>query len=635
MDAEDSIDSDTQRFHTAYEYDIQAPLRDEGGFRNRRTGIVYLNIAIQTEPIRKPSDILKFSRDAQTVHLSAHTQQTKRESGTQMVKPGLIVEEDGDKIMYPQEYFNSEQWADLLEETALTLQRWTRGWIARKRLKEMKAEQEVRKQEIIARAEVQTQDVDVQRIREIARRTHPTTKEDFDLLYAELQAWMQAETERINALGLSEEERLAALAVLLSHETRIIQTIDRLKITAKVENKEKRIDDMLEAMSAPKELVLRSSRGLNGEKVKASIHTPYTTRARELADLHKALKLNQLTIDERLDILLHVKWTVKEFDCQLTREIVDLIDREADLLNRGRPEKSIDGLRERISNLFLQFIETPAFNPEAARFLKVPKEVLIRPNTKLFSDMPLEQRRKLMREGGTAGIKKAMNSTKMAGSGQYNENQRKDGYEREREEWLRKRKEQQQERAIGMEITNAKPKQTTSQGKVEQTSYPVEPAIAEKPAVSYPVEHVAEVPVESYHAEPPIESYHAEPAAKVQTKDVGYPAELPAVQTVDEGNPDEISAVQTVDEGYPAEMPAVQTKDEGYPAEQPVEQTNDEGYPADLPTEQNKDEGYPADLPVEQTNEEGYPAEQSEEQTQDEGYPADPVAEDPANPDDK
>ena len=41
-----------------------------------------------------------------------------------------------------------------------------------------------------------------------------------------------------------------------------------------------------------------------------------------------------LSLEERLDVLLHVKWTVKEFDCALTREIVQLIDREADLLNR-------------------------------------------------------------------------------------------------------------------------------------------------------------------------------------------------------------------------------------------------------------------------------------------------------------
>ncbi len=54
------------------------------------------------------------------------------------------------------------------------------------------------------------------------------------------------------------------------------------------------------------------------------------------------LNLPLLTVDERLDVLLHVKWTVKEFDCDLTREIVELIDREADLLNRGRNPKVRD-----------------------------------------------------------------------------------------------------------------------------------------------------------------------------------------------------------------------------------------------------------------------------------------------------
>lgn len=73
---------------------------------------------------------------------------------------------------------------------------------------------------------------------------------------------------------------------------------------------------------------------------------------------------------------------LQEFDCALTREVVDLIDREADLLNRGRSEKSLEGLRKRISNLFLQFIETPEFNPEAARFQKVPRGLETRPNVK-------------------------------------------------------------------------------------------------------------------------------------------------------------------------------------------------------------------------------------------------------------
>ena len=106
------------------------------------------------------------------------------------------------------------------------------------------------------------------------------------------------------------------------------------------------------------------------------VHTPFSTRAKELMDLYNGLRLPFLSVDERFDVLLHTKWTVKEFDCNLTREIVDLIDREADMLNRGRSESSLEGLRKRLSNLFLQFIETPEFNPEAARFQKVPRELL-------------------------------------------------------------------------------------------------------------------------------------------------------------------------------------------------------------------------------------------------------------------
>jgi len=114
------------------------------------------------------------------------------------------------------------------------------------------------------------------------------------------------------------------------------------------------------------------------------VHTPFSTRAKELMDLYNGLRLPMLTTDERLDVLLHTKWTVVEFDCNLTREIVDLIDREADMLNRGRSEGSLEGLRLRLSNLFLQFIETPEFNPEAARFQKVPRELLQQTKAVIF-----------------------------------------------------------------------------------------------------------------------------------------------------------------------------------------------------------------------------------------------------------
>jgi hypothetical protein len=164
---------------------------------------------------------------------------------------------------------------------------------------------------------------------------------------------------------------------LLYKETKILQQIDRLKIQANVSNKDEKINKFLKAMSDPK-LWRR------GDERYTEVHTPFTTRAKELMDLYNGLKLPYLSIDERLDLLLHTKWTVKEFDCNLTREIVDLMDREADMLNRGRSEGSLEGLRKRLANLFLQFIETPEFNPEAARFQKVPRELLQQTNSIIF-----------------------------------------------------------------------------------------------------------------------------------------------------------------------------------------------------------------------------------------------------------
>lgn len=64
------------------------------------------------------------------------------------------------------------------------------------------------------------------------------------------------------------------------------------------------------------------------------MHTPLTVRAAELQQLYRGLTLPSLTLDERLDVLLHVKWVAKEWDTNVTRELVELIDREADLLNR-------------------------------------------------------------------------------------------------------------------------------------------------------------------------------------------------------------------------------------------------------------------------------------------------------------
>ena len=41
------------------------------------------------------------------------------------------------------------------------------------------------------------------------------------------------------------------------------------------------------------------------------------------------------------------------------------------ITTRGRSDASLEGLRQRLSNLFLEFARNPNFNREAVRFLRV------------------------------------------------------------------------------------------------------------------------------------------------------------------------------------------------------------------------------------------------------------------------
>ncbi|KAM5303665.1 IQ motif and ubiquitin-like domain-containing protein isoform 3-T3 [Glossophaga mutica] len=66
----------------------------------------------------------------------------------------------------------------------------------------------------------------------------------------------------------------------------------------------------------------------------------------------------------------------KEHECKLTQEILELIDREVDLMMRGVKQENLEGLRKRIATLFFHYIKTPLFNPEVSRHLKVPQDPL-------------------------------------------------------------------------------------------------------------------------------------------------------------------------------------------------------------------------------------------------------------------
>jgi len=338
-----------------------------GGYRHKATGAVFHHAASQTpaglENTRGwKNPEMKNHRDTQTYDVKTRSQMTTREHGTQMKRNDLYMDDAGDVQKESRPYFSAVQLDELKRRKTLVIQCYYRGYLARKRVWAMREHLYQRWVDEQERVEREKEEREKKRQHEIERRAHPKSAKDFELLYNELEDWVQKEVRQMKGMGLAAEEKKQRMAEILAKQTKALQTIDKLKAEALREGKATKVGKMLGMMAQPKRWELG-----NGEV--QEVHTPFTVRAAELRELYHALNSFQHGgLDERLEVLLNIKWTAKEFDCRLTRDIIELCDREAEMLHRGRKESTLAGLRQRLSNLFLQFIETPDFNPESERF---------------------------------------------------------------------------------------------------------------------------------------------------------------------------------------------------------------------------------------------------------------------------
>ena len=183
---------------------------------------------------------------------------------------------------------------------------------------------------------------------------------------------MTNETRRIKLSTLSDEDKNLALQELLHKEISLLQTIEKLKISANKENKNEKIENFLKKMSADKKWMRHDGHYIN-------VATLDTKIAEKLQEQFKNLN-EHTTKDNRIKNLYEFKNLMensyKDHKCSLIQEILSLIQRESYILQMGRPESSVEGLRQRLNNLFLNYIETPIFNPEAVKFQTIPKEYL-------------------------------------------------------------------------------------------------------------------------------------------------------------------------------------------------------------------------------------------------------------------
>ncbi|KAK1168987.1 IQ and ubiquitin-like domain-containing protein [Acipenser oxyrinchus oxyrinchus] len=338
-----------------------------GGYRHKITGLEFHHAGVQTISKKRPDNgIEKFCRNTQTVREKSQHQQVTYTTSTQMTKIGCYVSNTTDKLISPGEYFTADEYHNRRLKAVIVIQTYARRWHAIRLVKQLSHDRMVRLDWEKKEEQRKKKEKEDRLKREYERRMHPKTKEDFDLLYHALEKWRQEELEDINAT-LTGAERKAALCALLEQETQLIASIGRHKLDANEEIIKNSVQAFLEKCSEPKKWKAFD------DKI-TEMDTQYTIRARELKDIYATINMKHLTQDERLDVLLTLKHTVKEHKCKLTEDIVELIDREADLLMRGVKESNLEGLRKRISTLFLQYIKTPTFNPEVARLLKVPQD---------------------------------------------------------------------------------------------------------------------------------------------------------------------------------------------------------------------------------------------------------------------
>ncbi|XP_065599578.1 IQ motif and ubiquitin-like domain-containing protein isoform X2 [Cyrtonyx montezumae] len=340
-----------------------------GGFKNRVTGVEFHNAGSQTLPKKRPEKgTTLFCRETQTVFQRNKYQRTTNPTSTQMTKRGLYVSNMTDKVIYPGKYLTAEEYHKRRLEAVIVLQKYFRRWYARNLVQNLR-EKKILRLRWEAQRELQKKKEKEDRLRmEQERKLNPKTREDFDLLYHALESWRQEEVERINRT-LTGAERKAALCGLLEEETQLIASIGRHKLNADKENEQKAVLHFLDKCAQPKRW-----KACDGKITE--MDTQGTLRARELLEIYRSVSMNGIPKDERTDVLLVLRGTVKEHECKLTQEIVELIDRELDLMSREVKECNLEGLRKRICTLFLQYIKTPEYNPEVARILKVPPDPL-------------------------------------------------------------------------------------------------------------------------------------------------------------------------------------------------------------------------------------------------------------------
>ncbi|KAL1498251.1 hypothetical protein ABEB36_009080 [Hypothenemus hampei] len=342
-----------------------------GGYKDTQTGIQYHHGYTQTGPpkLKVPPE-MKSHRDAQT-HFTRN-RQTQREHtrATQVPTRNIYLPSICDKILTAKPYESADEREKRLdfEGKVRTIQKYSRDWRMKKKLKEFSIEHQKRVRIEQEREEEERRENEERKKRDLVSKVFPMKSEDFAMLYSMVDRWKKSEIERIASMSCG-AAKIAEFYLLLEKEIEILQSIDQLRNKVKKDLEIKKIMDFFKAIGSPIEW------DSEYKHIHISMDTLEAQRGREFYEMYKKLTDKCLTKDERFEIYATLKQYLYSHNCSESQEIISLIDRVCELLARGMADGYITSLQKRIVSLVLHHFELPDCNEGVTNhMIKVKRE---------------------------------------------------------------------------------------------------------------------------------------------------------------------------------------------------------------------------------------------------------------------
>ncbi|XP_046435256.1 IQ and ubiquitin-like domain-containing protein [Neodiprion fabricii] len=316
-----------------------------GGWRHKITGVQYLNANSQTGPRQKriPWNS-QCTRPIQTVETKTRFTETPVHRATQMWREDCYVPNVSDKYVgsKPYETYDEMQSKLDIEGKATMIQKYYRAYRIARFIKESAATYRQFVADCKRHEEERLLAYKRRHQHDIIRKTYPSSRFDFDMLYNLMDQWKHSQMTRVAGIFFKGAQR-AANVMLLNKSVDMLREIDQLKQNVKTEFLEEKKIKFLTFHCAPIEW--------NGYKGKPTqMITVKVQRAREFKRLYDNLSCENSTVESRTELLVMLKNSLKYHHCQAVNELVYLIDQEITLMSRGVRSKWLNQLRRRIES---------------------------------------------------------------------------------------------------------------------------------------------------------------------------------------------------------------------------------------------------------------------------------------------